>query len=60
MKNTLLDLAWWILTIVLTPYILLLTLLGLLFVWSDSVFTKISSTLDALAEWRYNLFVGNT
>jgi hypothetical protein len=56
MKNTMLNIAWWTLTIGLTPYILLLTLLGVLFVWSDAVFTKISSTLDALDVWRYNLF----
>ena len=56
MKHVMIDAAYWVLTIVLTPYILVLTLLGVLFVWCDTVYAKISCAIDALGEWRYNVF----
>jgi hypothetical protein len=58
MKNTLLNIAWWTLTLVLMPYILLLTLTGILFVWYGPVYDFSMRASIAMEEWRYNLFVG--
>ena len=59
MKNILLNIAWWLLTIVLAPYILLMTLLGVLFIWYDPMFNNISRVLDGIDNWRHKLFIGN-
>ena len=57
MNNIMLNTAWWTLTLVLMPYILLLTLTGLLFVWYGPVYDFSMRAGVAMDEWRGNLSI---
>jgi hypothetical protein len=60
MNNIMLNTAWWTLTLVLMPYVLLLTLISILFVWYGPVYDISMRANIVMEEWRYNLFVGKT
>ena len=55
MKNIMLDVAWWALTATLLSYILLVTLVAVVFVWYDPVYSRMLDALDGMDTWRRNL-----
>ena len=57
MKAIQLNAAWWVITLLLMPYVLLLTVISILFVWCGPVYDLSMRANIAMEEWRYNLFV---
>ena len=55
MKSFMLDAAWWSLTAILLSYIVLVTIVAVVFVWYTPVYTKMLSALDGMDTWRRNL-----
>ena len=55
MKSFMLDVAWWSLTAILLSYIVLVTIVAVVFVWYTPVYTKMLSALDGMDNWRRNL-----
>ena len=55
MKKLFLDIAWWSLTLVLSSYIVTVTIVAAVFVWYDPLYSKMLSALDSLDAWRRDL-----